>query len=379
MRLTRYIAAEVARGYLLAALALGALLSVMALVQELEDIGVGTYTFAQSVFVVGASLPSQLLTWLPFVALFGTLYGLAELLAHNELNVVRAAGWAPWRLTAAALLPAMISAVAVVPLDEFWAAPQYREAMVLRSLARARDGDVLPTVGFWARRLATRDAIDVSSDSPTTANEAFANVAQLEAGRYPKDVRVYEFVAGRLVRVTQAEQARPPRQLPEPGDSGIGSTWHLDEITLQELGARQWRTRTLPTLAWQPLWDAAVPIAPLPVASLSLPELSRLITQMRANAQPAMAERSAYWRRLLLPLTVLALALLAVPFSTGTGRTRRGARLGLALACGLACYLLDRVILNVGLLRGWDPRVLALTPVVLAVVAWQILTRRWRT
>ena len=75
-RLDRYIARNFVFGLLPTLLLLTGLFSFLALVQELEDVGKGSYSTLSALAVIALTLPRKLIDILPVVALLGALTGL---------------------------------------------------------------------------------------------------------------------------------------------------------------------------------------------------------------------------------------------------------------------------------------------------------------
>jgi lipopolysaccharide export system permease protein len=357
LHLQRYLAAETARAGLLVLAVFGALLGLIAYLEEAQEVGDGAYTALDALFVVAASLPSQLLGFLPFVVLFGTLLGLADLSRRHELIAIASTGVSPVRLGVAVALPALAWAALALPLDSWLAAPLYRDAMLTRSLRLADDADVLSGSGFWAR-----------------GDQRFVNVAGLQAGAVPRDVRIYEFDAQRrLARVTEAAFASP-----QPDGH-----WQLQGVHVR-------RYADLPdspdpvagadgTLAWRPFFGDRASLQPVPLGSLSIAELARHVRYLEQTRQASRQAETVLWRRMLLPLSTVVMAIIAVPFALGAPRGSGFAlRIVGGAGVGLGYFVGDQVLLNYGLLSGLPPPLTALLPVAGVAVVMALVVRRLR-
>ncbi len=351
-RLGVYVSLEAHRGYVLVAMVVLVLLGLIGLLEELQDVGDGAYDTTDAVFVVLASLPSRLISFLPFVALLGSLFALGELARRNELVALATLGVSRGRLAFWIAVPALMWSGVGLYLDGEVAAPLYRQAMLTRSLRVADDANVLSGSGFWAR-----------------GNDTVVNIAELEAGTVPRDIRIYDVAPdGRLRSAREAGFA----QVLGDGD------WRLHDVRERRFGDTT-GTRTRDGDTWEPLWGRDAPIEPVPLDSLSLPELARYVRYLVRTEQSSRQAETVLWRRAMLPPATLIMALLAVPFGAGSARSSRiGRRLATGAAVGLAFFLADQMLLNVGLLLQVPAWLTALTPVVLGLGLFALLQRRTR-
>ena len=304
-------------------------------------------------FVVLAGLPSRMITLLPFVALLGTLFALGEMARRSELVAMAAAGVSRQRIALWVAVPAIVWSILAMAFDGGLAAPWYRQAMLTRSLRISQNANVLSGSGFWAR-----------------GDTRFVNIGQLEAGTVPRDIRIYEFdAAHHLVSVKQA---------------GLGQVlpngaWRLFEVTERRFGSPAPPQALAQGQLWEPLWGRDTPLEPVPLDSLSLAELSRYVGYLERTLQSARQAQTVLWRRAMLPVAMIVMALIAVPFAAGTARSSRlGMRLATGAAVGLGFFLGDQLVLNMGLLLGAPAAVTAVLPLALAVVLFLVLQRRKR-
>ncbi len=131
------------------------------------------------------------------------------------------------------------------------------------------------------------------------------------------------------------------------------------------------------SITWKPFLDAGqIETLTKPPESLSPTELFRHVRFLRSTGQEADAYSLAMWRKLGTALTTIAMILLSVPFVFGSVRTGLGARLVLAGVSGIAVYLLDQIIANVGLLLNINTAMTALLPGLLLIAVAVLGVRR---
>jgi len=85
-------------GIIPALLLLLALFSFMALAEELEDIGKGSFTLADALMVVFLTTPKRIVELLPVTTLLGGLIGLGAMANHRELIAIRTIGISKQRI-----------------------------------------------------------------------------------------------------------------------------------------------------------------------------------------------------------------------------------------------------------------------------------------
>ena len=96
--LDRYIARSVLAAIGVVILVIGALLTLMLFISEVDNLGDGNYTFGKILIWMALMLPARLYLVLPVVALLGSLLALGALAAGSELVVIRSAGVSMKRL-----------------------------------------------------------------------------------------------------------------------------------------------------------------------------------------------------------------------------------------------------------------------------------------
>jgi len=350
---TRYIVAALLRSYLIVALALLALFGLFNFMEQADDIGNGSYTAAGALYVVLLSLPATLLDLAPFVAMLGTIYGLAGFVRTQELIALRAAGVSQLRLSLVTLLGASLLVLALVAL-EWVARPLLQNGSLARASATSVDGNMLSREGSWI-----------------TSGNRFAFVGSYRNGQVPVDIAVYEFDGDRqLVQYLRAESAR----------IASSSLWQLEEVVIKHLQgepAPRIDTSRQRTLDWQPFWSQSTQLFDLPLQSLTLADLRRHSDFLRREGIESVSFELEFWRRCLLPLSALVFSLFVAQFLLAV-RPRSG--MGLAMASGgaaaIGIYLFQQILVSAVILTGASVWQAVLAPIVLVAGLALWLARR---
>ena len=353
--LTRYLFVELGKGYLLAALALISLFFIFGLVREIDNLGEGSYRLHHAAWYVGMTSFNTLLELLPFVAYFGGLLALSNLARRQEMLVMSTAGLSIMhgaRTSAAAT--ASLAFLALV-LGEWLAPSLYKEAELQRMLLKSGSAELLQGGGFWVR-----------------GDQWYLKAERLGAGKDPESILILEFLPdGPLKRYHRAASA-------EILSSGH---WALRDVHTREFGEAGSSLASSPLQEWAPpsgtttqsgsvsdsvRADAPGRMQPLPLASLSLSQLSARARALRADNLPAHDAELLFWQRLLAPLAVVAMGLLTLPLVFGDLRSGSfGLRLAIGSGAGVGVWLLGDLTASVALLISAPTFLSALLPILL--------------
>jgi lipopolysaccharide export LptBFGC system permease protein LptF len=99
MIIYRYIAYQVLIGFIISTAVLLPLFSFFDLLDQLDDVGRGTYRVIDAFTYTAMLLPRRFIQIAPFVALLGTVIALGKLAVNSELIALRVAGLSPLRIS----------------------------------------------------------------------------------------------------------------------------------------------------------------------------------------------------------------------------------------------------------------------------------------
>ena len=341
--LDRYVGLTLARSYVLALLALVAVFSIFAFVEELEDLGKGRYRLKDAALFVLLTTPRRIIDLAPVTALLASLTALGALASGRELVAMQAAGVSPLRIGWAALRPALLFVLGAVALGQFVAPPLDRLAHVGRAQALSATVAIQSDHGFWSR-----------------AGHRFLRVRDIRAGGVLGGIEIYEFDArGRLERFTSAERA----------EIGAGPTWKLTNVLQKDFGPTGIVRRQLPVVTWESFLSLdQVDLLALQPSILSFSDLYEYVRYLRSSGQDSASYELALWQKASMPLAVSAMTLLSVPFVLGVMRmASTGQRMMVGSLVGIGFHLASQIMARAGLLLNLSPAVTALAPVLLVV------------
>jgi lipopolysaccharide export system permease protein len=350
------------RTVLLAALGAGVVLVgfdlILALVNELDEIGEGGYTLSHAVLFVAYTVPRRLYEIFPVAALIGSVMGLGGLAARSELTAMRAVGMSRMRIGLGGLGALVMVTLAMMFIAETIAPAGEQSAQGVVNAAKTGDIVVARVSGLWAREgnvfLNARDGVQRRTDG--------VDWTEL------RGVRLFEFDdEGRLTSLAEA-------RLAEHRPDG----WVLRDVVRSKFGQRSVKTETLAEERWRSgLDDQALAAAASRPRYLSSAELRRNIDYLQRNDLDAKAFENAYWGRWFYPVNVVVLCLAALPFAFGSLRSGGfGKRLFIAIVIGVGYLLGQRLAVSLSDVYHFDARLAyALPPLALLALSWGWFSR----
>jgi len=354
-RLASYIVIGVLRGTALVAVALVAVASVIEFAGQLDDVGIASYGLRDALLFVALRIPHTLFRVLPAAALIGSLLALGNMAVHRELVVMRASGVSQYRLLGAVAAAGLVLFVVMLLLGE----------------------SVAPKLGAYAR---TARAEALLEDVDTAA----ARSTFLEDGdRIIKIWRPPDAEGpGQTVRVFDLEGDTGLRAIAEgelilPSDSDV---WDIFDYAATEFGETGVTARQSRYIQQDYGFSREIlELSEMRADLLELPELGRLIGDLEGRGLDASRYLAAYWGRIASAVSVVLMAMLALPFVLGSLRSAgAGARMIVGLVIGLAYYTFGELSANTGEVFALDPVVAAWAPsgVLFVVTALAVVSLR---
>ena len=344
-----YIARTVVANTLLVLAVLMAMFTFFAVIDELGDVGRGSYGALDAVAYVFQTLPRRTFELFPLAALVGSLLGLGTLASQSELTVIRSAGVSINRIAAGAMKGGAVLMAIALLLGEAVAPPLDAYAEVERE--RKIEESSHQASGIWSRD-----------------GESYINIRNPQTDEQVRDVYIYEFDGERRLRtMTRAERA--------VFNEGV---WLLQGITQTRIEQGRVTTVDLERAEWySDLVPELIGVARVEPEQLSAIGLVRYIRYLEANAQDSDPYQLGLWSKVMTPLSTGVMILLAIPFVFGPLRTvSMGSRVLVGSLVGIGFFIFNQTSMKLGLVYGLSPSLAATLPTVLvAAVAWWMMRR----
>lgn len=346
----RYVFNSILSTTLIVALAIIAISTVLGLVDELGNVGKGNYGLLMALQFVALQLPRGIYELFPIVVLLGTILGLGGLANGSELVAMRAAGVSLVRLSGSALRVGLVFAVTCIFISE-WLAPR-AEALEhhLRALTNNPDEWSELEGGLWLRD-----------------RDTFVRVGTVVSTSLLKDIYLYRFGPERQLKVAvEADNARFD-----------GERWELLQVRYSEFAPGEIKSFKADRMDWSTninpgLLQVSV-MAPDRQTMRILYEYAQYLDSYQLDASNY---EIALWSKAAVPVMVLIMVILAIPFSVGPLRsTGAGQRMFVGMAVGVLFFLLNELTQSTGRVYGLSPFLSAWLPTILlaiTAVSWLV-------
>ncbi|GGF73004.1 LPS export ABC transporter permease LptG [Alteromonas lipolytica] len=320
-------------------------------VEQLKKVGEGNYDMVAALVYVLLSLPRDLEQFFPMAVLLGGLIGMGLLASNSELVVMQAAGLSRWNLIASAMKSAVVMIIIVMAVGE-WVTPV--------SESRAKE---LRTEAITGGSLFSSDKYVWAKDG-----DHFVSIGQVASRDSLQEVTIYRFSDSlQLDSITNAN-----------GGFYEQDSWTLTQVTHTYFGEDAITAETLPTWRWDSsLTPDKLGIVTIKPEALSIQGLVDYITYRANNKQDTSRYELAFWRKVLQPVTVCVMLLMALSFIFGPLRSvTMGARIIMGVLTGFGFFITNEVFGPLSLVYNIPPAMGALLPSILfAAVATALLSR----
>lgn len=341
MTIDRYLGAQLFAGTLIA---LAALLTILTLTDFMDELGGmdAVYTLTDVVRYIGWTTPGRVYELLPVAILIGGLLSLGNLAAQSELVAFRAAGYSKRRIIFSVLGVGCVFAAVTAVVGETLLPPA--ESAAARVSGGERPGVFQRTgVGIWSREGAR-----------------FIHAREEDGAGGYSGVSLYEFGADNRLRhvVTAASMRVASERFKLSGVREARLGGRRIEVTQRER-AELARGEGLE----EGMLGAAAP------QTMNTFELIRHIAFLERSSLRRDFHELSLWSRLSVPLSVLVMLLLALPFVFTPVRSGAGQRLFYGMLIGLTYMLVSKIFDNAAIAFGFSPALGALAPPFLGFAA----------
>jgi lipopolysaccharide export system permease protein len=353
-----YLIREISLGIVAVLLGFLGLFAFFDLINELEDIGQGGYRLYHAVLYVLLSLPGHVYELMPVAALIGCIYALSRFAGNSEFTAMRAAGMSRFLALRSIIGIGVVLAILTAVAGE-WVSPvaeQLAQKLRLNVLGASKGGTFRS--GLWIK-----DSVKDSSGKPLRLR--FVNIGNLAPDGRMERVEIHEFDAGfRLSSVIRA--AEGVYQPVDDAGNGQRSAWMLKEVEQTRFevavgGAGIESLRARLNREAEMVWESDLNPGILAVLTLAPDRMSawslwRYTSHLRENGQNADRYELALWKKIVYPVAIIVMLMLALPFAYLQSRAGGiGLKLFLGVMLGVGFYFMNGLFSNLGLLNTWPP------------------------
>ena len=318
-------------------LGLVTLYSFISFITEIDQ-GGKSLSVVQIFTITLLSMPAGLYVLMPLVAMLGTLLGIGQLAAQSEITAMRAAGYSNLRIGRAALAAGFVLGLLAVLLGESLAPAGQQAAERVKMSSRNLSAEA----AVQAKPVWLRDGSNMYFIRSLQSKNQFA------------DAEIYRFDDQfNLKSIIGVQRALH-----------VQDQWQLSRVTETFFEEQGTRVETHDSMDWTSgLEPDVLELYVLEADTVSASGLLRLANYLEKNGLDASEQRLELWRKLIAPITVMAMVLFAVPFVFGPTRGGgAGQQLLMGVLVGVGFHLLNEVSANLGALYGWTAPVAAGLP-----------------
>ncbi len=349
-KLSQYIGRSVVASISVVLLVIVSLDAIAALVDQLGELQ-GNYNFTQALVYIGLTLPSRIYSNIPFSSLVGCLVGLGLLASSSELVVMRAAGVSVKQITFAVMKPVLLFIAVSFLLGEFVTPLTDQIAESRRAIAQGDRKALESRHGLWNR----------DGDEFTHFNAVQPNGRLFGVTRYRFDGE------GRLLSASFSRSA-----IYQGGywieEEGRETLLQPDAVSTHEFNQRRWNTSLSPEL---------LNVLVLEPDALSAQNLYSYANYLRQQGLDDNEYRLSFWKKLLQPLAIASLVLIAVSFIFGPLReVTMGYRVFTGVIVGIVFQTTQDLLGPSSLVFGFPPILAVGLPILLCAGVGLLLLRR---
>ncbi len=364
--LGRYVRRNALLAIIGAVVGLWALQLIFSYLSELDSLD-DSYTMSEAIKYIFYRSPYFLEQFIPTGALLGAVVGLGLLANKSELVVMRAAGVSIYRIVGWVLQPALIFVLLALALNQFVLPHSNQLAKEIND----EDSRSLVTSvrGYWTVQPRFKNAQD-GSTKPAGSDILYIDYADVQ-GNIGEVKRWHLDNDGNLQTAIHAKDGQYIGRQALDSSSGTPSgqyryEWQLNDMTT--LSINQGFESSQAVFASDTL---SLPFAPESVylltrkaEDLSLTQLYEHRQFMRGQGNRSLEHELAFWQKLLSPLSILSLVIVACSFVFGSLRTHSlGLRIVVALLFGLLFSYVQDLVGFVSLATGFSPLLMVLLPI----------------
>jgi lipopolysaccharide export system permease protein len=325
---------------------------IIKFVEQMRAIGRGNYDLAHAALYVLYAVPRDVEVFFPMSALIGGLIGIGMLASNSELIVMQAAGLSRLDIIKSVMKTAVLLIIISMAIGEWLAPSGEAKAREIRAQAISGGSLIASKNGVWAKD-----------------GDYFVNIGEVLDKGQLKKIQIYGF----------NEQLKIDSWLSAKSAIYQDKSWLLSDVEEFVLTDDEIITKNHEKKIWNSsLTPKKLGVVTVTPESLSLRGLIDYLDYLEANEQDPSRYELAFWRKLMQPLTVAVMLLVALSFIFGPLRSvSMGARIMMGVFTGILFFISNEVLGSLSLVYQLSPMLGAIMPsLVFVSVAWYIIGKK---
>lgn len=327
--LDRYIGKTIISTIGISLFLLISLSGIIRFIDQLRRIKVDYDAFAVGIYSL-LMVPKDLEVFFPMAALLGALIGLGMLASRSELIVMETAGFSRFKIALAVMKTALPLVLLTMAIGEWIAPISEQTARNMRSEKLYGSSLMAQQGSLWAK-----DGNDYVYIGHVNSDSSISNID------------IYSVDNNKLLSITHA-------------DNGIfkDNVWTLSQIEKSDLTQLdKIQTSNTLTMEWKTnITPDKLSIVAFDPDSLSASGLYKYSQYLKSSGQDTKNYDLLFWKKLIKPLSVAVMMLLALSFIFGPLRSvSMGVRVIIGISFGFIFYIADNLFAQASIVVGIYP------------------------
>ncbi|MFQ1008496.1 lipopolysaccharide ABC transporter permease LptG [Gilliamella apicola] len=349
--LDRYIGKTIISTIGISLFLLISLSGIIRFIDQLRKIKVDYDAFAVGIYSL-LMVPKDLEVFFPMAALLGALIGLGMLASRSELIVMETAGFSRFKIALAVMKTALPLVLITMAIGE-WVAPVSEQTARNMRSEKLYGSSLLAQQGsLWAK-----DGNDYIYIGHVNDDSSISNID------------IYSVDNNKLLSITHA-------------DKGIfnENVWTLSQIEKSDLTQfDKIQTSNVLTMEWKTnITPDKLSIVAFDPDSLSASGLYKYSQYLKSSGQDTKNYDLLFWKKLIKPLSVAVMMLLALSFIFGPLRSvSMGVRVIIGISFGFIFYIADNLFAQASIVIGIYPIIGSMvTSLVFLLISYILFKRK---
>lgn len=316
---------------------------IIKFVEQIKAVGRGSYDMSHAALYVLYAVPRDVEIFFPMAALIGGLIGLGSLASNSELVVMQASGLSRMNIIKSVMKSATVLILLSMAVGEFLAPSGEAAAREIRAQAISGGSLISAKSGIWAKD-----------------GDYFIHIGEVQDKGTLKQVQIYRF----------NEELKLSSWLSADNAIYQDGSWLLQNVKDTSLSKDEIKSKVSATSTWQSsLTPDKLGVVTVKPESLSIRGLTEYLDYLAENDQDPSRYQLAFWRKLVQPVTVGVMLLVALSFIFGPLRSvSMGARIVMGIATGILFFIVNETLGSLSLVYQLPPALGALMPSVLFIL-----------
>jgi len=318
-------------------LGLIALFAFFDFMQEINDLGKGSYGLFQALIYIALTIPGRIYEIIPLAVLLGSMLAVGQLSNSSELTIIRSSGYSIKKIAKTLILVGVFFALLSIFIGEFITPTSEKAAQQLKINSKASVVSQEFRSGFWIKD-----------------GDNFVNIENVLPDASLEGINIYEFDTNFNLRtISKAKKGQ-----------FVDGLWKLEAITQKIIKEKTIETVTIEKGSWKSLMRPeminALIISPEKMSTINL---LKFINYLKKNNQKSTKYEVALWEKIIHPIMPIIMIIFAVPF--GFFQERSGGKffkMFIGIIAGISYQIFNTMIRHLSLLYDWQPFLSALIP-----------------